>query len=52
MRGRFDRLVARTVLVCAALAGLAFAYNHTTQPCTGDRVGAGGMCVTVAAVAR
>ncbi|MEU8327136.1 hypothetical protein [Micromonospora sp. NPDC048839] len=52
MGRRFDRLVARTVLVCAALAGLAFAHNHTTQPCTADQVGAGGMCVTVSAVAR
>ncbi|MEU7679755.1 hypothetical protein AB0C42_33635 [Micromonospora taraxaci] len=47
-----DRLVARTVLVCAALAVLAFAHNHTTQPCRGAEVGAGGMCVAVSAVAR
>ena len=46
---RIDRLVARTVLVCAALAAFAFMHNHVTQPCTGAQVGAGGMCVSVPA---
>lgn len=41
-----DRLVKRTVLVCAALAAMAFMANHHDQPCTGGQVGAGGMCVT------
>lgn len=47
--GFVDRLVARTVLVCAALAVCAFMVNHTTKPCATDQVGAGGMCVTVSA---
>lgn len=42
-----NRLVKRTVLVCAALAAMAFYANHTTQPCDATQVGAGGMCVTV-----
>ncbi|MEW2474591.1 hypothetical protein AB0875_12450 [Micromonospora gifhornensis] len=42
-----DKLVKRTVLVCAALAGLAFMHNHINEPCTSAQVGAGGMCVTV-----
>ncbi|MDZ5443778.1 hypothetical protein U2F26_13700 [Micromonospora sp. 4G57] len=41
-----DRLVKRTVLLCAALAGLAFMANHHDHPCTGASVGAGGMCVS------
>ena len=40
-----DRLVKRTVLVCAVLAGLAAFHNHTTQPCAPD-MGAAGMCVS------
>lgn len=52
MRGMVDRLVARTVLMCAALAVLAAGYNHTTQPCTGDQVGAGGMCVSTSWAGR
>jgi hypothetical protein len=47
MRARIDRLVYRTVAVCAVLAVLAFHHNHTTQPCTADEVGAGGMCVSI-----
>ncbi|MFY1582887.1 hypothetical protein ACN267_32205 [Micromonospora sp. WMMD734] len=41
-----DRLVKRTVLVCAVLAGLAAYTNHTTQPCPPTSVGAAGMCVS------
>lgn len=41
-----DRLVKRTVLVCAALAAMAFMSNHQAHPCTDHQVGAGGMCVT------
>ncbi|MFF5201768.1 hypothetical protein ACFY3B_19415 [Micromonospora parva] len=52
MRGMVDRLVARTVLVCAALAVVAFAYNHTTQPCASNEAGAGGMCVSTSWAAR
>ncbi|MDG4798992.1 hypothetical protein [Micromonospora sp. WMMD980] len=43
-----DRLVKRTVLVCAVLATLAFGVNHHDHPCTGQQVGAGGMCVSTA----
>ncbi|WFE46296.1 hypothetical protein [Verrucosispora sp. WMMD1129] len=45
MAAAINRWVVRTVLVCTALAGLAAYHNHTTQPC-GDKVGAGGMCVS------
>lgn len=41
-----NRLVARTVLVCAALAALAAMQNHHDNPCTGNQVGAVGMCVS------
>lgn len=41
-----DRLVKRTVLVCAVLAGLAAFHNHQTQPCT-PHMGAVGMCVPI-----
>lgn len=41
-----QRAVVRTVLVCAALAGLAAMHNHVTQPCQPTEVGAAGMCVT------
>ncbi|MEU4772986.1 hypothetical protein [Micromonospora sp. NPDC023644] len=41
-----DKLVKRTVLVCAALAAMAFMSNHQSEPCTGQQVGAGGMCVS------
>lgn len=44
-----DRLVARTVLLCAALAVCAFMANHHNHPCTDAQIGAGGMCVTVSA---
>lgn len=44
-----DRLVKRTVLVCAALAVCAFMANHHSHPCTDHQRGAGGMCVTVSA---
>lgn len=44
MRARIDRLVYRTVAVCAVLAALAFHHNHTTYPC-GDQLGAAGLCV-------
>ncbi|SCL20442.1 hypothetical protein [Micromonospora inyonensis] len=46
MGARIDRLVKRTVLICAVLAGLAFHHNHVTYPC-GDQLGAGGMCVPI-----
>jgi hypothetical protein len=46
MAAWINRLVVRTVLVCTALAGLAFMANHHEHPCTGEQVGAGGMCVT------
>ena len=46
MAARVNRWVARTVLVCAALAGLAAYHNHVTQPCTATEVGAVGMCVS------
>lgn len=51
MRGMVDRLVARTVLVCAALAVLAAFHNHTSQPC-GDQLGAVGMCVSTSWAGR
>lgn len=41
-----DKLVKRTVLVCAALAAMAFMVNHQQQPCDAHQFGAGGMCVT------
>ncbi|MFV2102796.1 hypothetical protein [Micromonospora sp. LOL_024] len=46
MAGFINRLVARTVLVCAALAALAAMQNHHNEPCTGEQVGAAGMCVS------
>lgn len=46
MTRRIDRLVVRTVLVCAALAVTAFFHNHVTKPCAADEVGASGMCVS------
>ena len=46
MAARINRLVYRTVAVCAVLAGLAFHHNHTTQPCSADQFGAAGMCVS------
>ena len=46
-----DRLVKRTVLVCAVLAGFAAYYNHTTQPCAPD-LGAVGMCVSIVVESR
>jgi hypothetical protein len=49
VKARIDRLVVRTVLVCTALAGLAFAHNHQAHPCGDTQVGAGEMCVTVSA---
>lgn len=49
MARRINRLVYRTIAVCAVLAGLAFHHNHTTHPCGPTQVGAGGMCVTVTA---
>ncbi|MGW4467457.1 hypothetical protein [Micromonospora sp. NPDC004704] len=45
MAGRLDRFVARTVLVCAGLAVLAFGVNHVQHPC---EVGMGGLCVVTA----
>jgi hypothetical protein len=44
---RIDRWVKGTVLVAAALTAFAVHHNHTTKPCGGHQVGAGGMCVTV-----
>ncbi|MDM4720135.1 hypothetical protein QTQ03_26580 [Micromonospora sp. WMMA1363] len=41
-----DRLVKRTVLICAVLAALAAYSNHTTHPCRPDQSGAAGMCVS------
>jgi hypothetical protein len=46
MRRAIDRLVYRTVLVCTALAGLAFMHNHLSHPCGVDQLGAGGVCVS------
>lgn len=46
MARRIDRFVIRGVLVLTALAGLAAFHNHKTHPCTGEQVGAGGMCVS------
>ncbi|WP_328339576.1 hypothetical protein [Micromonospora sp. NBC_00421] len=46
MGARINRLVHRTVAVCAVLAALAFHHNHVTQPC-GAELGAGGMCVSI-----
>lgn len=46
MAARINRLVVRTVLVCTALAGLAAMQNHHDKPCTGEQVGAAGMCVS------
>ncbi|WP_435120762.1 hypothetical protein [Micromonospora tulbaghiae] len=46
MAAAINRLVVRTVLVCAALAGLAAYSNHVEHPCTGGQVGAVGMCVS------
>lgn len=43
--GWLDRLVIRTVLVCAGLAVVAFGVNHTANPCD---IGAGGLCVVEA----
>ncbi|MGC5329797.1 hypothetical protein [Micromonospora sp. DT62] len=51
MGARINRLVYRTVAVCALLAGLAAHHNHTTQPC-GDQLGAAGMCVSTSWAAR
>lgn len=46
-----DRLVKRTVLICAVLAGLAAYHNHVTQPCT-PNLGAAGMCVPISLESR
>lgn len=40
------RWISRTLLVAAALAGMAFMSNHQQHPCVGHEVGAGGMCVS------
>ncbi|GLY21714.1 hypothetical protein [Micromonospora sp. NBRC 101691] len=40
------RWIARTLLIGAALAGLALGQNHTDYPCGTHQVGAAGMCVT------
>lgn len=42
-----QKFIVRTVLVCAAFVPIAVGINHTENPCTGQQVGAGGMCVTV-----
>ena len=47
MAARINRLVYRTVGICAVLAGLAFHHNHTTLPCSPTEVGAGGLCVSI-----